>query len=42
VRGLRRGRAHALEVELSDGTRLGISRRKAREVVDLLRNGSRS
>jgi two-component system LytT family response regulator len=36
VRSLRRGRG-PLEVELTDGTRLPISRRKAREVVGLLR-----
>ena len=37
VRALRRGRPRGLEVELTDGTRLPISRRKAREVVALLR-----
>jgi two-component system, LytTR family, response regulator len=37
VRSLRRGKAKGLEVELSDGTRLPISRRKARDVVELLR-----
>lgn len=37
VRALRR-RAGGLEVELSDGRRLPISRRKARDVVDLLRH----
>lgn len=36
VRAVRRGRS-GLEVELTDGTRLPISRRKARHVVDLLR-----
>jgi two-component system LytT family response regulator len=36
VRSVRRGPA-ALEVELHDGTRLPISRRKAREVMGLLR-----
>jgi two-component system LytT family response regulator len=36
VRGVKRGKT-ALEVELSDGTRLPISRRKARDVVELLR-----
>lgn len=36
VRSLRRG-SGPLEVELTDGTRLPISRRKAREVVELLR-----
>lgn len=35
VRSIRRGAT--LEVELTDGTRLPISRRKARDVVDLLR-----
>jgi len=38
VRALRRGKSQALEVELSDGTRLPVSRRNAREVVALLRN----
>ena len=37
VRAVRRGKTKGLEVELSDGTRLPISRRNAREVVDLLR-----
>ena len=37
VRAVRRGKAKGLEVELSDGVRLPISRRKAREVVELLR-----
>jgi two-component system LytT family response regulator len=37
VRAVRRGKAKGLEVELSDGTRLPISRRKARDVVELLR-----
>jgi len=37
VRAVRRGRGSGLEVELSDGRRLPISRRKAGEVVDLLR-----
>jgi two-component system LytT family response regulator len=36
LRALKRGRV-GLEVELSDGTRIPISRRKAREVVELLR-----
>ncbi|MDF2772506.1 MAG: DNA-binding response regulator [Geminicoccaceae bacterium] len=36
VRGLKRAK-RGLEVELTDGTRLPISRRKAREVVGLLR-----
>jgi len=37
VRAVRRGKARGLEVELSDGIRLPISRRKARDVVELLR-----
>jgi two-component system, LytTR family, response regulator len=37
VRSLRRAKSGGLEVELSDGTRLPISRRKARDVVELLR-----
>jgi two-component system, LytTR family, response regulator len=37
VRAVRRGRSRALEVELTDGARLPISRRKASDVVDLLR-----
>ena len=37
VRALRRGKSRGLEVELTDGQRLPISRRKAREVVALLR-----
>jgi two-component system LytT family response regulator len=37
VRALKRGKPRGLEVELDDGTRLPISRRKAREVVALLR-----
>lgn len=37
VRALKRG-ARGLEVELSDGRRLPISRRKARDVVQLLRH----
>jgi two-component system, LytTR family, response regulator len=37
VRALKRARQRGLEVELIDGTRLPISRRKAREVVALLR-----
>ena len=37
VRALKRGRQGGLDVELADGTRLPISRRKAREVVALLR-----
>lgn len=37
VRALRRGRGPGIDVELTDGTRLPISRRKAREVVELLR-----
>jgi two-component system LytT family response regulator len=37
LRALRRAKPRGLEVELTDGTRLPISRRKAREVVALLR-----
>ncbi len=37
VSAVRRGKTKGLEVELSDGTRLPISRRKARDVVELLR-----
>lgn len=37
VRAVRRGRTKGLEVELSDGVRLPISRRNARDVVDRLR-----
>lgn len=37
VRAVRRGKTKGLEVELSDGIRLPISRRKARDVVELLR-----
>ena len=37
VRALKRAKTKGLEVELSDGTRLPISRRKARDVVELLR-----
>ena len=37
VRAVRRGKAKGLEVELSDGVRLPISRRKARDVIELLR-----
>ena len=37
VRAVRRGKTNGLEVELSDGLRLPISRRKARDVVELLR-----
>lgn len=37
VRAIRRGKAKGLEVELGDGVRLPISRRKARDVVELLR-----
>jgi len=37
VRALRRAKRRGLEVELTDGTRLPISRRKAGEVVALLR-----
>jgi two-component system LytT family response regulator len=42
VRALKRGKTKGLEVELSDGTRLPISRRKARDVVELLRRGRES
>lgn len=37
VRAVRRSRANGLEVELTDGVRLPISRRKARDVVEMLR-----
>jgi two-component system LytT family response regulator len=37
VRAVRRAKTKGLEVELSDGRRLPISRRKARDVVELLR-----
>ena len=37
VRAVKRGTAKGLEVELTDGLRLPISRRKARDVVELLR-----
>jgi two-component system LytT family response regulator len=37
VRAVRRAKTRGLEVELTDGTRLPISRRKARDVVELLR-----
>lgn len=37
VRSIRRAKTKGLEVELSDGTRLPISRRNAREVVNVLR-----
>ena len=37
VRAVKRGRVGGLEVELSDGVRLPISRRKARDVLELLR-----
>lgn len=37
VRAIRRGKVRGIEVELADGTRLPISRRKAREVVAQLR-----
>jgi two-component system LytT family response regulator len=37
IRALRRAKRRGLEVELTDGTRLPISRRKASEVVALLR-----
>ena len=38
VRALKRSKPRGLEVELTDGTRLPISRRNAREVVALLRH----
>lgn len=38
VRALRRGRPGGLQVELRDGVRLPISRRRAREVVSRMRN----
>ena len=37
VKALKRSKVKGLEVELTDGVRLPISRRKAREVVELLR-----
>lgn len=37
VRAVKRSRTKGLEVELSDGLRLPISRRKARDVIELLR-----
>jgi two-component system LytT family response regulator len=37
VRAVRRSKTHGLEVEMNDGLRLPISRRKARDVVELLR-----
>jgi two-component system LytT family response regulator len=37
VRAIQRGKAKGLEVEMNDGVRLPISRRKARDVVELLR-----
>jgi two-component system LytT family response regulator len=37
VRAVRRSRTKGLEVELTDGIRLPISRRKARDVIELLR-----
>ncbi|HEX6944374.1 MAG TPA: LytTR family DNA-binding domain-containing protein [Gemmatimonadaceae bacterium] len=37
VKAVKRSKAKGLEVELSDGIRLPISRRKARDVVELLR-----
>jgi two-component system, LytTR family, response regulator len=40
VRAVKRGKSGALEVELTDGLRLPISRRKARDVMELLRRGS--
>lgn len=37
VRAIQRGKTKGLEVEMNDGVRLPISRRKARDVVELLR-----
>ena len=37
VRAVKRGKTKGLEVELNDGLRLPISRRKARDVIELLR-----
>jgi len=42
VKAVKRGKAKGLEVELSDGMRLPISRRKARDVVELLRRSKGS
>ncbi|MEP7347421.1 MAG: LytTR family DNA-binding domain-containing protein [Gemmatimonadaceae bacterium] len=42
VQALRRGKRQGLEVELTNGMRLPISRRKAREVVELLRHQPRA
>ena len=42
VRSVRRARAGGLEVELSDGRRLPISRRKAGDVVEMLRRNAGS
>ena len=39
VRAVKRGKSGGLEVELNDGRRLPISRRKARDVMELLRRG---
>jgi two-component system LytT family response regulator len=39
VRAVKRGKTGGLEVELTGGIRLPISRRKARDVVQLLRRG---
>jgi two-component system LytT family response regulator len=39
VRSVKRSKTKGLEVELTDGLRLPISRRKARDVVELLRRG---
>jgi two-component system LytT family response regulator len=36
VRGLRRGRSHQLEIELTDGTRVPVSRRRARMLLERL------
>jgi len=40
VSAVRRGKTSGLEVELSDGSRLPISRRKARDVIGMLRRGA--
>ena len=40
VRAVKRSRTKGLEVELTDGIRLPISRRKARDVIELLRRQS--
>jgi two-component system LytT family response regulator len=40
VTAVRRARTKGLEVELTDGSRLPISRRKARDVIGMLRRGA--